>query len=147
MLASCAMTGPFVLDAWAVLAFLQDEAPAAGRVQAVLDQAATGTVRLAMSVVNLGEVYYTVGRAKGREAARETLADLQQLPIDLVDADRGRAMAAAELKMAHALSYADAFAASTALELGGRVLTGDPELLGLEEVVPLDRLSRGDGDD
>lgn len=37
-------------------------------------------------------------------------------------------MAAATLKSRHAISYADAFAAATALLRGAPLVTGDPEL-------------------
>lgn len=43
----------FVLDAWAVLALLQGEEPAAGHVKNLLEQAQTGQVELFISIIDL----------------------------------------------------------------------------------------------
>ena len=58
-----------VLDAWAVLAFLQREGPAAVVVRRLLRRAARRNVRLRMNVVNLGEVYYRLIQTAGAERA------------------------------------------------------------------------------
>lgn len=50
-----------VLDAWALLAYLQREEPAASRVRAVLKEAATHKVTLFASLINIGEVFYRIG--------------------------------------------------------------------------------------
>ncbi|MEO5886781.1 MAG: hypothetical protein ABIQ77_03880 [Anaerolineales bacterium] len=44
--------------------------------------------------------------------------------------------------MAHALSYADAFAVVTAEQKDATLLTGDPEWLGLKRVVKMEKLRR-----
>lgn len=46
------------------------------------------------------------------------------------------------LKIDHALSYADAFAAVPAQSLNATLLTGDPELLELDSFLKLARLER-----
>lgn len=53
-----------------------------------------------------------------------------------------RVLAAATLKIKHTLSYADVFAASTAIELDATLITGDPELIALQDVIRLHPLSR-----
>ena len=80
------MTERFVLDAWAILALLQWEEPAAARVKALLEVALTGQADLAISIISLGEVVYRVGKIKGEPAARETLAELQRLPLESIPA-------------------------------------------------------------
>lgn len=62
----------FVLDAWAVLALLQKEEPAAARVRQLLEAAAQEQVLLLISIINLGEVYYRVGKVKGEAEAHAT---------------------------------------------------------------------------
>ncbi|MBI3696593.1 MAG: hypothetical protein HY238_17350, partial [Acidobacteria bacterium] len=47
-----------VLDAWAVMAWIKDEEPAASRVQALVEAAEARGLELLISMVNLGEVYY-----------------------------------------------------------------------------------------
>lgn len=132
-----------VLDAWAILAFLQKEEPAAWRVRQWLERAAQGSVQVFASIINLGEVYYRVGKVKGEEQARETFKDLQSLPLTVVPATDEAVLAAARFKIDHAVSYADAFAAATAQELNAVLVTGDPELLQLAGQLQLEKLSRG----
>jgi uncharacterized protein len=81
-----------------------------------------------MSWINLGEVFHVIRRLHGHEAAEAVVRDLRpQLDLDLPDA--ARVLQAATIKADHAMSYADAFAAATALTHQVPLLTGDPELL------------------
>jgi len=59
----------FVLDAWAVLALLQAEEPAASRVSELLSAARENTLDLSISIINLGEVTCIVGKVMGEEEA------------------------------------------------------------------------------
>jgi len=136
------MSKDFVLDAWAVLAFLQGEEPAASRVREVIEGAQDGTARLFISIVNVGEVYYRVGKTRSPKEADSVLTDLYLLPMGIVSADDDTVLAAARLKMAHVLSYADAFAAVTAQQKDAILITGDPELLELKQVVKVEKLRR-----
>jgi len=65
-------------------------------------------------------------------AAHEVIARLDILPITLRGVDRRLVQAAAILKAAHPIAYADAFAAATANLLNVPVVTGDPEFRCLE---------------
>lgn len=125
------MTRVSVLDAWAILALLQAEEPAASRVRSLLAsyELGDGERRPCMSVMNLGEVYYRVGRSRSLEAAESVLRLLHDLPIRFMPATDARVLAAARIKSRLALSYADAFAAALAAEVDGTLLTGDPELV------------------
>ncbi len=76
-----------VLDAWAVLTYLQGEEPAASRVKDVLQEAADRQVTLFMSLMNVGEVFYTIGRRQGEDAAEETLAEVRQLALTIIAPD------------------------------------------------------------
>lgn len=136
------MSDSFVLDAWAILAFLQGEEPAASRVREVIEGAQEGTVRLSASIVNIGEVYYRVGKMRNQKEADSVLKDLFLLPIEIISADDDTVLEAARLKMKHVLSYADAFAAVTAQQKDAILLTGDPELLGLKRTVKIEKLRR-----
>jgi len=123
------MKNQFVLDAWAILALLQKEEPAATRVRQLLEEAERGTVTLSISIINLGEVIYRVGKVKGKQAAEETLQDIRRLPLSILQASEEAVWDAVGFKMHHAISYADSFAA--AASLGAVLVTGDPELLQL----------------
>ncbi len=136
------MRSQFVLDAWAMLAFLQGEEPAASRVRQLLKGAEERGLDLFVSVVNFGEVVYRVGRARGEQEAWALLDEIRRLPLTVAPATDGRVFAAARLKMRYAISYADAFAAALACELGATLVTGDPELESLREEILLEKLER-----
>ena len=137
----------FVLDAWAVLALLQGEEPAASRVKELLERALREEAELFISIMNLGEVIYTVGKARGDREANETLQGIQRLPISIVSASDERVFAAVGFKMRHAISYADAFAAAMAYDLNAILVTGDRELLEIGEIILLERLRRSSDHD
>ncbi len=132
----------FVLDAWAILAFLQGEQPAAERVKELLDEGSNGEVELFMSIINLGEVIYRVGKTKGETEADLVLEGLRQLPCTIISATDDAVLLAARFKMRNTISYADAFAIAAAQELNAVLVTGDPEIKQLEDVVPVEALER-----
>jgi predicted nucleic acid-binding protein len=131
-----------VLDAWAVLALLQREEPAADRVRQLLDAADRKQVQLFISIINLGEVYYRVGKVKGEGEAQVTLDQLCRLAITIVSATNDAVLAASRLKMRHAISYADSFAAATAIAAKATLVTGDPELAELSALLSIEKLDR-----
>lgn len=136
------MKRKFVADAWAILALLQGEEPAASQFKRILEKAGRGDLDLYISVINLGEVYYRIGRVKGEEEARETLEEIRSLPITVLPATWESVFAAAALKVRYPISYADAFAAAAAEELGAVLVTGDPELERLKGRIEIEKLER-----
>ena len=129
----------FVLDSFAVLSYLGGESGLA-RVQEVLDEALHVRCRVALSMINLGEVLYITEREVGLVQAQAVLAALEQLPIEILPATRESVLAAAHIKANYRVAYADAFAITAAQELGGIVLTGDPEFEAVETIVPVELL-------
>jgi predicted nucleic acid-binding protein len=123
--------GGFVLDSHALLAYFEGEAGGVV-VRELIQEAEQRRTRLYVSLINWGEVFYIVRREKGELAAQEVVARLDVLPIALRGVDRRLAYAAAVLKAAHPIAYADAFAAATANLLDVPVVTGDPEFRCLE---------------
>jgi uncharacterized protein len=136
------VTERVVLDAWALLAFLQREEPAAAAVNELLARAARNDSELHASMINMGEVYYRVGRSRGRDVADSVLTSLKRLPVTIHAADDDAVLAAARWEMHHAISYADAFAVSLSESLDAVLVTGDPELLRLDGRIRLRRLHR-----
>ena len=132
-----------VLDAWAVLAFLRKEGMAAATVRRYLRRAHAGNLRLVLTLINLGEVYYRVFQTSGEDKAEAALELLRRLAIDLIPVKEDLVLEAARLKGAHPLSYADAFAVAAARLHEAPVLTGDPEILSLpKSIVRVRALSR-----
>jgi predicted nucleic acid-binding protein len=80
-----------------------------------------------MSVVNWGEVYYSIWRAHGEKAAAAKLHEIAQLPIQVFDVDMELAKLAASLKTQYNLPYADSFAAALAQAQKSTVVTSDKD--------------------
>lgn len=136
------MTSKFVLDAWPVLALLQKEEPAASRVKLLLEEAERGSAVLFISIINLGEVFYRIGKTKGELEAQATLLDIRNLPVNIIPASEESVFAAARYKIRYTISYADAFAAATAKSLNAILVTGDPELVQLMDHLQIEKLER-----
>lgn len=124
----------YALDASALMAFFEREL-GADRVERLLGAAAASHQPLLMSVVNWGEVYYSIWRKYGEEVARRTLAEIAQLPIELVDVDMELTKLAAGFKARHKLPFADAFAAALALTRKASLVTTDKDFAQVEREV------------
>ncbi|MGH7919919.1 MAG: PIN domain-containing protein [Candidatus Dormibacteraceae bacterium] len=114
---------PVVLDASALLAYLQDE-PGADAVEALL---ATGNVW--MNLVNLGAITSIVERGRGSVAADQLFVEAtndagfgEQPPLHWAPLGPPLVREAARLKAAGGLSFAGAFAAATAILLEAEVV-------------------------
>jgi len=134
------MADHLVLDAFALLAYLQEE-PGHQRVRSLLEDAASERVSLSMCTVNLGEVLYWLERRRGAAAAQTLAANMRDMPIGLVDADLDLTVGAARVKAALPVSLADAYAAALAQRLDAAVLTGDPDFQRLEGAVAVEWLT------
>jgi len=135
------MTEPinFVLDSYALLAYLQDE-PASSRIENLLDNAKKRKYRLFLSLINLGEILYIIERRGGVAKAQDALALIRQLPVEIPIVDEESVFTAAHIKASHAISYADAFVVATALQENATVVTADPEFRAVETVVHIEWL-------
>ncbi len=109
------------------MALLKGQQPAARRVRGLLEAAAKGEGKLVMNIVNVGEVFYLSVKARNEVYGERVLESLRRV-IRTESASDELVMLAASLKSRHAVSYADAFAAATAILLGALLVTGDPEL-------------------
>lgn len=112
-----------VLDSWAVMRLLEGAEPTASRVQEQID-----TREAVMSWINLGEVFYVVRRISGEADALRTVRDFETV-VKVLLPDRGTVLDAAGIKSDYRMSYADSFAAATAMRSNLPLWTGDPELL------------------
>ncbi|MGA2371001.1 MAG: type II toxin-antitoxin system VapC family toxin [Candidatus Korobacteraceae bacterium] len=116
-----------VLDAWAVMVWLKGQQPAADRMRALLEAADRRECRLTMNIVNVGEVFYVCVKARNVAYGQRVLETLQPR-VATVSAHDELVMLAATLKARHAISYADGFAAATAMLQHAPLVTGDPEI-------------------
>ncbi len=117
------MSKTYVLDANALLDFLAN-GPGAERVEDLLKDARPPNPLL-VSVVNWGEVFYISWQRHGEGSARQTLADLLQLPIQIVPVDVPQVLKAGELKAVHKIPYVDCLAAALATLNQATLVTSD----------------------
>jgi predicted nucleic acid-binding protein len=131
--------GRVVLDSYAILAYLLHER-GAERVRDMFKDAERGKLELYMNVVNLGEVYYIIARRRGLDTADFIVANLKRMPILFVPVDERLSLLAGRIKTFHRLSYADAFAVATAIDLNATLVTGDEEFRAVEDRVEIEWL-------
>lgn len=124
----------YVLDSYAVLAYLNDE-PGAQDIQEILHLAQEGQVSVFMSWVNLGEVYYRLQRIYDKQLARKALEIIKSWPITLLTVGEESTLLAGDIKARFRIAYADAFAAAATIINQGIMITGDPEFKQLENEV------------
>ncbi len=129
----------FALDSWSLVSFFRHE-PAAPRVREFLEAARRGEHELYITVVNLGEVSYTIESRQGLEVAKDALLLVDSYAVRTFDIDRLFALEAAKLKATRGLGYADCFAAALAQRLEATVLTGDRDFQRVEDLVPIEWL-------
>ena len=90
-----------------------------------------------MSVINLGEVYYSTWRASGEPVAETLFAKFSRLPIEIEDATWTATKRAAEYKANYALPYADCFVASLAHRIRGEIVTSDADFGIVKNQIPI----------
>lgn len=88
-----------------------------------------------MTVINLGEVWYSIARGYSEETADEKLREVGEMAIEIVDADWNLTRMAASFKAKGRLAYADCFAAALARDRKAELVTGDPEFRQLENTI------------
>ncbi len=120
-----------VLDSWSIIAYLEDE-PAAPQVADLIANAHEEKIPVFMSVVNVGEVWYTIARRVSDEEADTSVKELRNLRIEFVNVDWELTNEAARFKSKHKMSYADAFAAALAKVKKADLVTGDTEFRQIE---------------
>ena len=117
-----------VVDAWAVVAWLKDERPASEQVARLLERSAAGSVRVYLSAINAGEVYYSLVKEGKPDLGSRFRNLLPSMPVTTVVPDLDAISLAAEWKAKAQISYADGFAVALAAQTGAILFTGDPEL-------------------
>ncbi|WP_297056710.1 type II toxin-antitoxin system VapC family toxin [Thermosulfurimonas sp.] len=116
----------YVFDSYALIAFFENE-PAAEKVESFLKEVLEGKARGFMSVINWGEVYYATSRAYDEKVAKGVIQEIENYPLEIVEADQNLTLEAAKLKARYSIAYADCFALALAKIKKAELITGDPE--------------------
>jgi predicted nucleic acid-binding protein len=125
-----------VLDSYALLAFFRDE-PGADLVRDLILKAEENKVTLYISVVNLGEVWYSIARTNSPEIADQYINTITGMAIEVIEADWQLTRQAALFKANGNISYADCFAAALAKLKKAELITGDKEFKPLDDVIKI----------
>jgi predicted nucleic acid-binding protein len=123
-----------VLDAHALMVLFNDE-PGAAEVEKILLKAESGNPRLLMSVINWGEIYYSIMRGASQEIADSKAHEIAGMRIELVPVDARDLeliRQAAVFKATRKMSYADSFAAALAKIENAELVTGDRDFKAVE---------------
>jgi predicted nucleic acid-binding protein len=116
----------YVLDANAVIRyFTVGDGQGGEKVRGLFEEAERNQVRLSMSAINMGEVFYILLKHIGEQRALHYVQVLQHA-VTMVDADASRTIEAATLKHRYKLGYADSFAAALALGAKATLVSADP---------------------
>jgi predicted nucleic acid-binding protein len=127
---------PIVLDSWAVVAYFGDE-KSAGAIETIIVDAHESGAALLMTVVNVGEVWYSIARKRSEKDADQRVRDIRDLGITIVDVNWELAAVAARYKRKGKIAYADCFAASLANRENAQLVTGDPEFKLLKDEISI----------
>jgi len=124
-----------LLDSFALLAYLKKE-KGHEKVKTLLSSDDTD---LMINDINLGEIFYILARARGIEQA-EYFIDIvfPSLPVRNIGNGIADVLEAARIKSRHSMSYADCFAAATAIREKAAIVTGDPEFKQLGKEVEVE---------
>ena len=131
----------YVLDAFAFMIYLENE-PGAAQIEKIIQDAGSGKCNVFISIINLGEILYSIERRYGFTKAQDTLALITRMPIEILPADNQTVLAAAHIKANHPISYADSFVIVAAQKINGIIMTGDPEFEEVAELVQIEWLKK-----
>ena len=90
---------------------------------------------ISLHMVNLGEVFYRVGRVGGMKKTEKILGRIRVLPVRVLSVTDDDVMQAARIEAQYPISYADAFAVAKAIQTGATIVTGDPEYEAVTKVI------------
>jgi len=131
----------YVLDASALIRYLDDEAGAA-RVEEILKGATRGRARVWLSAIQWGEVAGNLRKRFGAADEARILSGFLPSEVEIVPVTGERAVSAAELKVDRKIGYADAFAVELAAGSPECVLvTADYGFKAVEELVRIEFLA------
>ena len=118
-----------LIDSWAWIEYWKG-----GRFAAEAGSYIEGDEEAVASSINLAEVYLWVARSYDEATAGEKVGTIEKR-CHVVPVERDTAVEAARIKRREKLGLADSLILATARQVGGRVVTGDPDMKSLRDVV------------
>ncbi len=93
-----------------------------------------GDEEAVISTINLAEVYFWILRFYDEATANDKVSTIEKR-CHAVVLERDIAIEAAKIKKSEKLGLADSLILSTARQVGGKVVTGDPDMQGIRDVI------------
>jgi predicted nucleic acid-binding protein len=87
-----------------------------------------------VSTINLAEVYFWVSRYYDEATANRKLVTVEKR-CHVMSVERDVAIEAAKTKRREKLALADSLILATAMKAGAKVVTGDPDMKGLKDII------------
>jgi predicted nucleic acid-binding protein len=123
-----------VLDSWPILEWIKGREPVSEKMSKLLADAQDDRVKLLISAINIGEVYYLLRKSGLYELADYWRGSCSTLPATIEVPTLDDIWDAALLKGQYPIAYADAFAAALACKYNCALVTGDPEFRQVKEL-------------
>lgn len=128
----------FILDSFALLCLFDRKRKRENMaIRKYLEDAESNKIKLYLSKINEGEVFYKLYKYLGESVAIGFREDLKHgvIPVNIVSVNDKRAERASEIKAKYPLSYADAFCVELARDMNLPIITGDPEFKSVKGIV------------
>jgi predicted nucleic acid-binding protein len=128
----------FILDSFALLCLFDKKRPKARQtIVHYLERSEREEIRLYLSKINEGEIFYKLYKYLSESIARGFREDLRNgvIPVQVVPVNDKRVERASEIKANYPVSYADAFCIELARDRTLPVITGDPEFEAVTNIV------------
>ncbi len=130
----------FVLDSYALLCLFDTKRRKENRmIRKYLNDAENGKVKVYLSKINEGEIFYKLYKYLGESIAVGFREDIKKgiIPINVVSVNDRRTERASEIKAKHPVSYADAFCIELAQDMKLPVVTGDREFTNVKDIIEI----------
>ncbi len=128
-----------VLDSYALITYLQRQS-GYEEISKIFEECSAKDREAFLCVVNWGEVIYHALRNGGEQRAQLAEDTMRAIPITIVEANKELTYQAARLKASRKMSYADCFAAATAMKKKCELVTGDKEFKHVENEIKIRRI-------
>ncbi len=128
----------FILDSYALLCLFDKKRRSEKEaVTRYLEDAEKGRIKLYISKMNEGEVFYKLHKYLGGPIAAGFREDLKRglFPLHVVSVNDKRVAEASAIKAKYPVSYADAFCVALAKDMNLPVITGDPAFESVRNII------------
>ncbi|MBI5207089.1 MAG: type II toxin-antitoxin system VapC family toxin [Candidatus Firestonebacteria bacterium] len=130
----------FVLDSYAVLCLFDKKRKIENNtIKKYLEEAEKGKIKLYISKINEGEIFYKLYKYLGEHIALGFREDLKSgiIPINIISVNDKTIEKASEIKAKYPISYADAFCIELACDMNLPIITGDPEFENIKGIAKI----------